>query len=76
MAQEPVNLFYSNAHEDEPLRDELSKHLKIMERRGVIRSWHDRSIVPGQQWNEEIDTHLAATTGWLLVGADFIYSEA
>ena len=76
MEQEPVDLFYSYAHEDEPLRDELERHLKIMERRGVIRSWHDRSIVPGQQWNQEIDAQLAAADLiLLLVSADFISSD-
>jgi len=76
MEQEPVDLFYSYAHEDEPLRDELERHLKIMERRGVIRSWHDRSIVPGQQWNQEIDAQLAAADLiLLLVSADFINSD-
>ena len=44
-----VNLFYSYAHEEEPLRDELAGHLKIMERCGVIRPWHDRCLVPGQK---------------------------
>ena len=27
---QPVDLFYSYAHEDETLRDELAGHLKIM----------------------------------------------
>lgn len=49
---EPVDLFYSYAHEDEPLRDELAGHLKIMERRGVIRPWHDRCLTSGQKWDE------------------------
>ena len=55
---EPVDLFYSYAHEDEKLRDELAGHLKIMERRNVIRPWHDRCIAPGQNWEHEIDTQL------------------
>ncbi len=73
---EPVDLFYSYAHEDEGLRDELAGHLKIMERRNVIRSWHDRRIVPGQQWDKEIDTQLeAADLVLLLISADFISSD-
>lgn len=61
MTNDPVDVdvFYSYAHEDEILRDELDKHLKIMERRGVIRSWHDRGILSGDQWGEgEIDANL------------------
>jgi len=43
----PVSLFYSYAHEDEALRDELQGHLKLLERRGLLAPWHDRRIVPG-----------------------------
>lgn len=73
---EPVDLFYSYAHEDEKLRDELAGHLKIMERRNVIRLWHDRCIAPGQNWDHEIDTQLTtADLVLLLVSADFINSD-
>jgi CheY-like chemotaxis protein len=73
---EPVDLFYSYAHEDESLRDELAGHLKIMERRGVIRPWHDRCLAPGQKWDNEINAQLAtADLVLLLVSADFIKSD-
>jgi CheY-like chemotaxis protein len=72
----PVTLFYSYAHEDEPLRDELQDHLMILERRGVVRSWHDRSIVPGRDWSREIDEHLrSADVVLLLISKDFIASD-
>jgi CheY-like chemotaxis protein len=73
---EPVDLFYSYAREDEPLRDELAGHLKIMERRGVIRPWHDRCIAPGQKWDKEINSQLeSADLVLLLVSKDFINSD-
>lgn len=73
---EPVDLFYSYAHEDESLRDELAGHFKIMERRGVIRLWHDRCLAPGQKWDNEINAQLAAADlVLLLVSADFIKSD-
>jgi CheY-like chemotaxis protein len=76
LTQDPVDLFYSYAHEDEALRDELNKHLKIMERRGVIRSWHDRKIVAGDGWEGEIDSNLsAADLILLLISADFVNSD-
>lgn len=72
----PVTLFYSYAHEDEPLRDELQDHLAILERRGVVRSWHDRAIVPGHDWSREIDSHLRqADLVLLLISKDFIASD-
>ena len=73
---EPVDLFYSYAHEDEALRDELAGHLKIMERRGVIRPWHDRCLTHGQKWDGEINTQLeTADLVLLLVSKDFINSD-
>lgn len=76
MGMEPVDLFYSYAHEDESLRDELAGHLKIMERRGVIRAWHDRCLTPGKTWGNAIDSQLEkADLVLLLVSADFIKSD-
>lgn len=40
----PIDVFFSYSHKDEALRDELATHLKLLERAGVIRSWHDRRI--------------------------------
>ena len=72
----PVSLFYSYAHEDEALRDELAGHLKILERRGLISAWHDRQIVPGQAWGQAIDKNLTtADLVLLLVSKDFIGSD-
>lgn len=72
----PVTLFYSYAHEDEGLRDELQDHLMILERRGVIRSWHDRAITAGSDWSHEIDQHLrTADLVLLLISKDFIASD-
>ena len=72
----PVSLFYSYAHEDETLRDELAGHLKILERRGLISAWHDRQIVPGQAWGQAIDKNLSnADLVLLLVSKDFIGSD-
>lgn len=73
---EPVDLFYSYAHEDEKLRDELDGHLALLRRKGVIRPWHDRGIVPGQRWGEEIDAQLTrADLILLLVSMDFLNSD-
>ena len=54
----PVTLFYSYAHEDEALRDELQGHLKLLERRGLLAPWHDRRIVPGADWSGASDGYL------------------
>ena len=75
-AAAPVTLFYSYAHEDEALRDELQGHLKLLERRGLLAPWHDRRIVPGADWSGAIDGYLRnAELVLLLVSKDFIASD-
>jgi len=69
-------VFFSYAHEDEALRDELETHLKLLQRQRVIASWHDRKIRPGGEWDHEIDRQLdAARIILLLVSADFLASD-
>jgi hypothetical protein len=71
-----VELFYSYAHEDECLRDELVKHLALLKRSGTIADWHDRKIKPGAEWASEIDSRLkSARIILLLISADFLNSE-
>ncbi len=71
-----IEVFYSYAHEDEALRDELDKHLTLLRRRGVIATWHDRNISAGSEWHREISERLeAAAIILLLVSPDFIASD-
>jgi CheY-like chemotaxis protein len=72
----PLQLFYSYAHEDAPLRDELDTHLALLRRRGVIAPWHDRRIAAGDDWRAGIDEHLEhAKLILLLVSPDFLASD-
>jgi internalin A len=69
-------IFFSYSHKDEGLRDELETHLKLLQRQGVISTWHDRKILPGSEWDSEIDRNLeTANIILLLISADFIASE-
>jgi tetratricopeptide (TPR) repeat protein len=71
-----VEMFFSYSHKDEELRDELSKHLAILKRQGVITAWHDRKIGGGNEWSHEIDEHLnSADIILLLVSSDFLASD-
>ncbi|RYZ96024.1 MAG: toll/interleukin-1 receptor domain-containing protein [Moraxellaceae bacterium] len=71
-----VSVFISYSHEDEELRSELEKHLKALQRQGLVEFWHDRRIVAGEEWNQEIDTHLLNDEIiLLLISADFIASD-
>ena len=76
METPPLTLFYSYAHADEDLRDELQKHLALLKRDGVIDGWHDREIEAGTDWDGEISKHLeAADVVLFLVSADFLASD-
>ena len=71
-----IEVFFSYAHRDEDLRDELAKHLRLLERQGIISGWHDRHITGGTEWAGAIDEHLrTADIILLLVSADFIASD-
>jgi len=71
-----IRVFLSYSHVDEKYRDALEKHLTSLKRQGLIDSWHDRRIAPGEEWAGSIDENLrSADIILLLVSADFIASE-
>lgn len=71
-----VELFYSYAHCDEPLCQQLQKHLTALKRSGLITDWYDRKIEPGAEWAAEIQ-HAMERAGiiLLLISADFLASQ-
>jgi hypothetical protein len=71
-----ISIFYSYSHVDELLRNELAKHLSIIERAGWIREWHDRKILPGDEWDKKISQYLEkADLILLLISSDFLSSS-
>lgn len=76
LLRRPMRLFCSYSHKDESMRNELDTHLKLLQRRGSIESWHDRKVGAGDDWAKEIDKNLErADIVLLLVSADFIASD-
>lgn len=64
------------AREDDTLRSELEKHLKVLWREGLIDIWNDRNINAGANWHNEIDKHLnKADIILLLISHNFISSD-
>jgi hypothetical protein len=55
---DPIEIFFSYAHEDEALMDDVRRQLIVYERNGRILKWHDRQIPPGAEWRNEIDSRL------------------
>jgi energy-coupling factor transporter ATP-binding protein EcfA2 len=74
--QQSVDVFVSYSHEDEALRRELETHLTSLKRQGHIRSWHDRQVAAGQNWADEIDSHIeSADLILLLISPAFLASD-
>ena len=72
----PVEVFFSYAHKDEDLRDELATHLTMLKREGLISSWYDRDITAGDDWAGQINEHLlSAQVILLLVSVNFLASD-
>lgn len=71
-----IEVFFSYSHQDENLMQELVKHLSLLKRQGVIRNWHDRQILPGTEWQGQLDSHLeTAQIILLLISSDFLASD-
>lgn len=75
--EEPIRIFISYAQKDEKrFRLTLDIHLKILQRQGVIQTWHDRIIKPGTEWKDVIDANLEQSQIiLLLVSSDFLASD-
>jgi len=72
----PKRVFVSYSTDDEPLWQQMKKHLSALERRGLITAWTFRKIVPGATWDEAIRKELdAADILLLLMSASFIASK-
>jgi len=68
-----VEIYYSYAEKDEELQRELEKHLRTMQRRGLISEWNKSIISGGMDVSKEINAHLnTADIILLLVSSDFI----
>lgn len=68
--------FISYSHADERFCIELHKRLTNLARQGIIDSWSDRRIEPGQLWEGVIDENLEGAHMFLpLISADFFVSD-
>jgi hypothetical protein len=68
--------FVSYSHQDERYRKKLDISLAQLRRNKLISVWHDRVILPGQEWDREIDRHLEdADIVLVLASPDFLASD-
>lgn len=68
-------VFISYSHRDESHREDLEDHLSMLQRRNIISIWHDRKIIPGDDWKNSIDENLeSADIIIFLVSPSFLAS--
>ena len=76
LKMEAPRVFISYSHRDEPLLKRLEVHLKVLQRQGLVRGWHDRRIDVGDDWAGQISKEIeSADIILLLVTADFLASD-
>lgn len=74
--QPPPVIFFSYSREDKLWLDKFREILAPLRRNGIVMTWSDNEIEPGQRWREQIDRALAeAKVGVLLVSPAFLASE-
>lgn len=73
----PLNLFISYSHLDEKSIDEFSKHIAPLKNNGFVDVWHDRKIVAGHDYQDDIDNNLgSADIICLFLSVNFLSSAA
>lgn len=74
--REAIQVFLSYAHKDETWREALVEQLAMLRREGRIRTWHDRDITAGEDWDQRISDRLeAAEVILLMVSPSFLASD-
>ena len=71
-----LTVFFSYAHADEEYRNELENHLGFLKSSALLETWHDRKIMPGEEWEDKIDEQMNfADIILLLISPDFAGSS-
>jgi internalin A len=72
----PLPLFICYARTDEQRVKQLLPSLKVLARRGYIAPWRDTDLIPGEDWDETIQTRLAdARVILFMVSRAFLASD-
>lgn len=76
-----LKLFISYSHQDNldsnPYVEEFKKHITPLKDNGLIEDWYDRKILPGNEFQTEIDNNLQdADIVCLFISSDFLSSPS
>jgi hypothetical protein len=71
-----LTVFISYSHKDEPWKDRLSPHLKMLQQAGHLEVWDDRQIDYGAEWYDRIKQVMErAAVSICLISADYLASD-
>ena len=72
----PLNIFISYSKTDVSYKQALETHLAPLKRQGLISTWSDQDLIPGEEWDKGIQDKLrTADIILLLVSANFIATD-
>ena len=70
-----VRIFYSYCHGDAEEKKQMDKHLAILKKNGIVETWHDEEILPGENWQKQINQNLeSAEIVLFLISSRFLDS--
>lgn len=55
----PLKIFITYSHKNTREKDVLIRYLAALKSEGIISSWHDNEILPGDKWRDTIFSNLA-----------------
>jgi hypothetical protein len=67
----PMRGFCCHTPKDEMWQQKLEIHLSLLKNQGLIATWHNRLVLPGTNWSQDIDSHLNSPPTILLTSAKF-----
>jgi internalin A len=69
-------LFISYSKADRRYLNHLEAHLSTFKRNGLIATWHDRKLIPGEPWDQKIREELeTADITIFLISPDFLNTD-
>jgi TIR domain len=77
MTSAPLSISYYSHPDDLASCETLDRYLAPLKQRGRIRTWHERWVSAGKEWQRERDLHLSTDHLLILfISPDFLASES